>query len=82
MEKHGKVSNKPAVSEEVQQLVLDCYDYFYKSISAKYDTITKITQELKLPRKTINRIFERGRVKISGNENILKKTQFSKIDNF
>ena len=33
-ENQGKVSKKLAVSEEVQQLILNCYNYFFKSMQA------------------------------------------------
>ena len=30
---------KPAVLEEVQELILNCFDYFCKSIPKKYETM-------------------------------------------
>ena len=41
--KHYK---KPAVSEDVQQLLSNCYDYFHKSIPRKYGTTTETIKPL------------------------------------
>ena len=81
-ENQSKVSERPAVSREVLQFVLNCYDYFCKSVPAKYGAITETTKPLKLPKRTIERITERGGVKINGREKKQKKIQIPKIDSF
>lgn len=58
-ENQGKVSIKQAVSKEVQQFVLNCYEYFLKLIPVKNGAITETTKTLKLPRKAAERINEK-----------------------
>ena len=45
-ENQYKRFKKSAVSEEVQQLVSNCYDYFRKSVPRKYGTTTETTKPL------------------------------------
>ena len=77
-ENQDKVCKKPSVSEEVQQLVLNCYDCFGKSMLAKYGSITETTKALKLPKTTIERIIEKGGVKSMEDEKIKRKLDFRK----
>ena len=45
-ENQYKRYKKSAVSEEVQQLVSNCYDYFRKSVPRQYGTTTETTKPL------------------------------------
>ena len=56
-----KKYKKPAVSE-VQQLVLNCNDYFRKWIPNKYDATTETAKALKLPKGTIQMLDVAGLV--------------------
>lgn len=66
----------------MQQLVLNCYDYFWKSVPVKYGTITETTKAFRLPKRIIERIIEKDGVKINGRGKNQKKIQFPKIDDF
>ena len=68
-----------AYSEEVQQLILNCYKYF--EVKAPSHPLKETCEALKISRTTIQRVVKRRKVR-KANRKTNKSKKFSKIDSF